>query len=525
MDRPGVAVVTFARPEVLWGLLLLAPYALLETLCVVRGRGLAGSLAPGAEAEACRRAWVRRRAARAGAGAWAWAFTVAALAGPSWGLLPAPGAPTGVEAALVLDVSHSMLSSDIPPSRLAAARDLARAVVRARPEVSFSVTAFKGAAVRLSPRTDSPDAVDLGLEWTVPSAVTARGTSSAEGLRDALEGFSPDPGRSRWIVLFSDGNDLSGGISPRIREARERGVRILAVGCGGTVPSPAADESGNPVASADGEPARTALRAETLRSWARESDGLYVDLSDPAALRTISEALDSRPGSPGARPARRPADRTATAAFLALLGAAIRSILALPYLPRSRGSSRAAAALLVLAVLSGCSGSRLRVLDGNRLAQRGRYDEAIAAYLAAREGDEDGIVALNLATVYSRIGEGAAADPLFARAQESPLPAVAAAAFHNQGVRLFEASRFEEAAEAFTRALRLAPQNIESKRGLELARASAASSRISRTARRQASSLGTDGRDEALLSLLRKAESDWFRPPAADASESGGPDH
>lgn len=520
-----MALVTFSRPEILWGLACLAPYALLETLCVFRGRALAGSLAPRAEADACRRAWGRRRAVRAGAGAWAWIFAVAALAGPSWGYLPSPGAPTGGEAALVLDVSHSMLAADISPSRLAAARDLARALVRARPEVSFSVTVFKGAAVLLSPRTDNPDALDLALDWALPSAVTARGTSSAEGIREALEGFSPDPGRARWIVLFSDGNDLSGGTASAIREARDRGVRILAVGCGGPAPSPAVDESGNPVASADGGPARTALRADTLRSWARDSGGLYVDLSDPAALGTIAEALDSRSGSPGARPARRPADRTAPAAFLALLGVAVRSILGLPFPPRPRGVSRGVAGLLALVLLSGCSGPRLRVLDGNRLARRGRYDEAIAAYLAVRGEDELGIVALNLATVYSRIGEGAAADPLFTLAQESPLPDVASAAYRNQGVRFFEAYRFEEAAEAFTRAIRLAPRDIEAKRGLELARAAAVSSRVSRAARRQASSLGTEGRDEALLSLLRRAESGWFRPPAPDTSESGGPDH
>ncbi len=516
--------MTFLRAEALWALALLAPYAAFEALCVIRGRDLAGRLAPGAEAEASRRIWLGRRVGRALAGAWAWIFAVAAMAGPSWGFLPSPGPATGAEAALVLDVSHSMLSSDIPPSRLSAARDMSRALVRVRSEIPFSVTAFKGGAVLLCPLTDSPDALDQALEWAVPSAITTQGTSAAEGLRQALEGFTRDPGLARWIVLFSDGNDLAGGAAQAVREVRERGVRIFAVGCGGASEAPAVDDSGAPVKLADGTPARTSLRSDTLRTWARDSGGLYADLSDPAALRTISEALDSRPGTPGSRPARRPADRTGLAAFLALLGAALRAFLGLPAPPPGRGR-RTAAVLLAVLGLSACSGPRLRVLEGNRLAERGRYEDAIAAYLSAGEREGEGIVALDLATVYSRMGEGTAADPLFALAESSRLPEVAAAAYHNRGVRLFESSRFDEAAQAFIRALRLVPQDIESKRALELARAAAAASRLSRASRREATSVGTDGRDEALLSLLRRADSGSFRPPAAPSSDSGGPDH
>ena len=517
--------MTFLRPEALWALALLAPYAVFEALCAVRGRDLAGRLAPGTETEASRRIWLEKRVGRGLAGAWAWCFAVAALAGPSWGFLPSPGPATGAETALVLDVSHSMLSTDIPPSRLAAARDMSRTLVRVRTEIPFSVTAFKGGAVLLCPLTDNLDALDQAFEWAVPSVMTTRGTSAAEGLRQALDGFSRDPGLSRWIVLFSDGNDLAGGTAQALREVRERGVRILAVGCGGASEAPAVDESGAPVTLADGAPARTSLRSDTLRSWTRDSGGLYVDLSDPAALRTISDALDFRPGSPGSRPARRPADRTGLSAFLALLGAALRGFLGLPVQPPARRVRKAAAVLLAVLGLSGCSGPRLRVLEGNRLAERGRYEDAIAAYLAVGEQEGEGIVALALATVYSRMGEGTAADPLFALAQSSRLPKVAAAAYHNQGVRLFESSRFDEAAQAFVQALRLVPQDIETKRALELARAAAAASRLSRASRREASSVGMDGRDEALLSLLRRADSGFFRPPAALSSVPEGLDH
>ncbi|HSV55681.1 MAG TPA: VWA domain-containing protein, partial [Magnetospirillaceae bacterium] len=501
----------FLRPEALWCLVLLIPYAVVEAACAVNGSKTAALLAPGAESAGARRAWTRRRIGKAMAGAWAWGFAVAALAGPSWGFESYAGMPTGAEAALVIDASHSMLSTDIAPTRLDAARGMARALVRAIPELPFSVTTLRGDAVLLAPVTDNHEAVQQALDWAIPSAVTARGTSIAAGIRKALSGFSPDLGRVRHIVLFSDGNDLAGGVVQAVREAREAGVRILTVGSGGPAAVPALDESGTPVKLPDGSIALTALRPDVLRQWARESGGLYVDLMDPASLNILADALDRRSGYPDGGIPGRPAERTGLAAILALLGAAGRAFLGLPaphrgaVPPRGRRARKASAALLAAVLLGGCTGPRMRVLMGNRLADRGRYEEAIASYLAAGKGQGDGVVELALATVYSRLGQGEAADPLYARAQASGRGEVAAAAFHNQGVRLFEAYRFEEAGDAFVRALRLAPGEVETKRALELAREAAAASRASKASRRQAAAVGAGGTDDALLSLLRRA--------------------
>jgi hypothetical protein len=428
-----------------------------------------------------------------------------------------------VEAALVLDVSNSMLSADIPASRLSAARDMARALVRLRSEVPFSVTVFKGGATLLCPTTDDPDALDQALDWAVPEVLSAHGTSVAAGVETALAEFSKDPGVSKYIILFSDGDDIAGGAMRAAQEAREAGVRILAVGCGGSSEVPAKDDSGEVVKLPDGSPARTALRPAALRRWAEESSGSYLDVLDPSTLRTLADALDGRPGAPGSRALPRPADRTGLFAFLALLGVFLRAAVALPPSPKRRPRCRAAAVLLIALSLTGCAGPRLAVLRGNRMTNRGRYEEAIASYLFAGTEEGDGLVALDLGGVYSRMGEGAAAEPLYTRAQDSRDPRVAAAAFHNMGVQLFEAYRFEEAAESFKKALRLVPDDLETKRALELAL-----SVVTATAspvQRQNITIKPGSRDEALLSLLRRMESDWFRPSAPASKGEGGLDY
>lgn len=517
--------MSFQKPEILWALVLLAPYAALEYFLLTRGRPWVRRLSPGAESAASIHSWTRRRAARILSGGWTWALAVAALAGPSWGVMSYAGLSSGVQAALVLDVSNSMLSTDIHPSRLDAARDTARALVRMRPEVPYSVIVFKGGATLLCPPTDDPDALDQALDWAVPEVLSAHGTAIASGLKTALAEFSSDPNLAKYIVLFSDGDDLAGGAERAAREAREAGVRILAVGCGGTDEVPARDPAGAAVKLADGAPARTALRTAFLRRWAEEAEGAYLDASDPSTLRNLADALDGRPGAPGSRALPKPADRTGLFALLALLGVIARAAAALPVPPKGRRKTkgRAAASLLVVLTLSGCSGPRISVLRGNRMTRHGRYEEAVASYLAAGTQAGDGLVALNLGGVYSRMGELSAAEPLYEQARESRDVRVAAAAHHNMGVQLFEAYRFEEAAESFKQALRLAPGNLETKRALELSQSvvTAAASPM----RRQNITVKPGGRDEALLSLLRRMESDWFRPSQGTAEDEGGLDH
>jgi len=252
---------------------------------------------------------------------------------------------------------------------------------------------------------------------------------------------------------------------------------------------------------------------------------LYVDASDPGAAAALADALDGRPGAKGARSMPKPADRTVFFSFLALLGMITRALAAIPSKPESRKNvrRRSAVVLLLALPLTGCSLPHLAVLRGNRFAERGRFEEAIAAYLAAGAEAGDGVVALNLGGVYSRMGEHAAAEPLYERAQDSRDPKVAAAAFHNRGVQLFESYRFDEAVEVFKKALRLSPEDLETKRALELA-LSTLTATVSPMSRQSVSTDKT-GRDDALFSLLRRAESDWFRPSEPTSAEERGLDH
>jgi len=253
-----------------------------------------------------------------------------ALAGPGWGTTSEVVERDGLEVAIVVDVSRSMLARDappsipgVPPSRLAAAVSFARLAMAKAPGVSFSLVAAKGTGLLLVPMTDDFDALDSGLDWAEPGALTRGGTDLGAGIDTALSTFSPLAGKGNLILLLSDGGDLAGRARAAALRARERGVRIVAVGFGGFTPVPVPGEGGKPIVDARGGTVLVAQDAELLDAVARGSGGHYVDSGGASALSLVTGEF-AREGSGGARISERPRDRVGLFVDLALVALLFR---------------------------------------------------------------------------------------------------------------------------------------------------------------------------------------------------------
>lgn len=125
----------------------------------------------------------------------------------------------------------------------------------------------------------------------------------------------------------------------------------------------------------------------------------------------------------------------------------------------------------LLALCASCSplSRGMQILGGNRFMEEGRYNEAAALYLKAGMDAWDGLGAYNLANAFVRLGQAAAAEPLYAKAAASPNPALAAAAWYNQGAAWFSKGRYADAVKAFRSALILEPGNLEAAAAYETA--------------------------------------------------------
>lgn len=300
----------FAWPAALWGLVVVGALALLYFLTLARPARIPVVWTTVTVARTAAGGGSRfRRHAAAGAFAFALLLTVLAAARPH-APLPVPADQSAIM--LALDVSGSMRSQDMQPSRLAAAQAAARDFVRALPRrVRVGLVAFAGYATVLSPPTTEHSRI---LEL-IDGVWYARRTAIGEGLAEAVAAL---PGRVRptrggsvtpapaggWIpgvvVLLSDGRN-NAGIDPLEAAgfARQQGVTVYTVGIGLRDFSNAFTIGGT-------------LDEETMQAIASVTGGTYYHASTAGGLRQIYANLARRIGW-----VRRPIEVTGAVAGLA----------------------------------------------------------------------------------------------------------------------------------------------------------------------------------------------------------------
>ena len=304
--REFVAAVRFARPELLWLLLVLPGLAALDWYAAVRRRWAATLIGrPGAVAGLRTDPHPRRR--------WlgllyplGWAALVLGLAGPRWGTSDTPGAAVGRDVVLVIDLSRSMSAQDLSANSAArweAARDAARDLLdhlARRGGHRVAVVAFAARPTLLVPLTTDTDharAVIEELDGRLPPPECRPGpdpdlgSGTRIGAALTLAVAAHDDPRFRGaqdIILLSDGDDPAADDREWARgadAARAADIPVHTVGLGN--PTAGAEVWGDdgPVHDEGGRAVLTKLNEPLLRQLAAETRGLYLAARrDPARL-------------------------------------------------------------------------------------------------------------------------------------------------------------------------------------------------------------------------------------------------
>jgi len=198
----------------------------------------------------------------------------------------------GINIVIAFDISSSMLAEDFQPqNRLEVARDKVKQFIAMRSSDRIGVVAFSGEALTQVPLTTDYPVVMAAVDNLQPGQLedgTAIGTAiatAANRLRDA-------PGRSRVVVLLTDGVNNRGSIDPRTaaQAAAAFGVKIYTIGVGteGMAPVPV----GRGVFGLRYENRPVEIDDALLTDVARRTGGRYFRARDAVALQRITEEID-----------------------------------------------------------------------------------------------------------------------------------------------------------------------------------------------------------------------------------------
>jgi Ca-activated chloride channel homolog len=207
----------------------------------------------------------------------------------------------GVDVMIVLDLSKSMMTQDMVPNRLEAAKRYLLSWLQNQDGDRVGLTVFAGEALVQVPLTFDLQAVSLVLDRDDVDVVEKGGTDIGEGIRTALASFSKDDQnkRGKAILLLTDGEitDGASNLTEACLEAKEKKVPIIAVGMGTRQGRPIPDGVsfwGEPVYKKDGSGSIhiSQLDEKTLEKIAEMTGGAFIHGDNEEGMASIQKALD-----------------------------------------------------------------------------------------------------------------------------------------------------------------------------------------------------------------------------------------
>jgi Ca-activated chloride channel family protein len=216
-------------------------------------------------------------------------------------LTPQDLVSNGVDVMIVLDVSKSMLTQDVEPNRLEAAKQTLLSWLRPLEGDRVGLVLFAGEALIQVPLTLDMEAASLLLERADVDAVSKGGTDIGEGIRTALAAFPKEDGKGRGkaILLMTDGEPTRGASSAgdSFQEAKEKKIPIVAVGMGTRQGRPIPDGvsfwgEGVYKKYGDGRVVISRLDEELLKNAAETTGGVFIHGDSAQGLASVRKILD-----------------------------------------------------------------------------------------------------------------------------------------------------------------------------------------------------------------------------------------
>ncbi len=197
----------------------------------------------------------------------------------------------GIDVAMLLDISGSMLAEDFKPNRLEAAKNVIDEFVAGRTTDKIGLVVFASESFTQCPLTiDYP--VLRGLLKEIKSGIIEDGTAIGTAIANGVNRLKDSKAKSKVIILLTDGVNNSGEIDPitAAQIAKKFGIRVYTVGVGtmGEAPYPFQTPFGKRYQMVPVE-----IDEKVLNEVAKITDGNYYRATDNKKLEEIYKIIDT----------------------------------------------------------------------------------------------------------------------------------------------------------------------------------------------------------------------------------------
>lgn len=380
----------------------------------------------------------------------------------------------GTDIVVALDVSKSMLATDIKPDRLERAKQIISKIIDNSPNDRVGLVIFAGRAYLQMPLTLDHAAARMYLASAKPGDVPTQGTAIGDALEMSMDAFNPNEKTFKSVLLISDGEDHEPGAVKMAKDLLKNGIIVNTIGIGSPLGAPILDEeTGQYKLNEKGETVITKLNEESLRNIAKAGNGMYqlYSNSDEIAknlkdkFSTIEEDSIISDASYG----------SFIQYFQYFLGIAFLLLL-IEFFTSEKSKKAVVNALVIFFIIftpgnSYAQSAKEKIVKGNKAYIENRFDEAENDYRdALKKSENDPTANYNLGnTLYRKDNTEEAAkayDHVIANTENNTLKQQA---FYNKGVALQKAKKLPESIIAYKNALILNPEDEDARQNLQRA--------------------------------------------------------
>lgn len=198
----------------------------------------------------------------------------------------------GISIVIAADVSSSMLAEDFAPSnRLEVAKRHAVSFIRGRPSDRIGLVSFAGEALTQIPVTLDHAVLEAAVNGLRVGALED-GTAIGSGLATAVNRLRRLPGRSKVVLLLTDGVNNRGAIDPQTAAdlAVSFGIRVYTIGIG--TRGQARMPTGRSLTGFRYETLPVDIDEPLLRDIAVKTGGEFFRATDAGSLGRVFQQID-----------------------------------------------------------------------------------------------------------------------------------------------------------------------------------------------------------------------------------------